>query len=92
MKKRIEFEVMFRTEFGIAIDKRKCHLGDTPEQTFKNAWNSLPKWIDKTKESIDFEQDGNHFHISFEILREMRFEFNLSVQITELCELMFRGL
>jgi len=86
MKKRTEFEVMFRTEFGIAFDKRKCHIGETPEQTFMNAWNSLPKWIDKTKETIDFDQDGNHFHISFETLRETRFDFDLSVEISELCE------
>lgn len=86
MKKRTEFEVMFRTKFGIAHDKRKCHLGETPEETFMNAWRSLPKWIDKTKESIDFEQDGNSFHISFDTFRETRFDFGLSVEVTELCE------
>jgi hypothetical protein len=86
MKKKIQFEVMFRTEFGIAHDKRKCNLGETPEETFMNAWKSLPKWIDRTKESIDFEQDGNNFHVAFETLRETRFDFGLSVEITELCE------
>ena len=85
MKKRIEFMITFRTEFGIAIDKRKCHLGETPEETFMNAWKSLPKWIDRTKEFIEWEQDGNHFRLSFETFRETRFEFDLSIEITELC-------
>lgn len=82
--KRTNFTITFRTEFGIAIDNRKCHLGETPEETFKNAWNSLPKWIDKTKEFLEFEQDNKMFHIAFETLKELRFEFNLAVEITEL--------
>jgi len=81
---RIDFIVNLTTQFGFGVDRRKCAIGITPEQTFKNAWKSLPKWIDKAWDSIEFDQDGKHFSITKLTLREFRFDFELAVETTEL--------
>jgi hypothetical protein len=86
MSKKIEFEIWFRTKFGLAVDKRKCHLGETPERTFMNAWQSLPKRIDKFKDWIEWEQDEKEFHLSFDTFKETGFNFDLSVEIKSLEE------
>lgn len=84
MKTRTEFTVHLTTEFGLGIDKRKCHLGETPEETFMNAWKSLPKRQDKNWFSITWEQDGKGFEIDRQLFRDNRFDFNLTVEQTEL--------
>ncbi len=82
--KRCKFTVWFRTEYGLAVDIRKCKLDEYPEETFKNAWCSLPKYIDKTKESIEWEQDGNKYFMSFDLFKEANFNFDESVEISNI--------
>jgi len=82
--KRTEFIVNLTTQFGVGLDRRKCALGETPERTFMNAWKSLPKRIDKTWFSIEFDQNEKHFHLTRETFREFRFDFDLAVEITKL--------
>ena len=53
----------WQTKFGIATDKRKIELKETPEETFRNALNSLPKKMHKNWEQISFDFHGNTFLI-----------------------------
>lgn len=79
-KQKIEFTINLHTEFGIGSDVRKAHKGETPEETFKNIWNSLPKRHDKNWFLISFEQDGKEFEIDRQLFRENRFDFNLTIE------------
>ena len=79
--KRILFTVHLTTEFGLGIDKRKCHLADNPEETFMNAWKSLPKRQDKNWFTITWEQDGKHFEVDRQLLFDSNFDFNSTVEI-----------
>lgn len=82
MKTRAEFTVHIATEFGLGVDKRKCHLGDTPEDTFMNAWRSLPKRYDKNWVSITWEQGDKEFKIDRQLFRDNRFHFDITVEET----------
>lgn len=83
--KRIEFTVDFRTKFGFATDKRKCHVveGDA-EGTFKNALKALPKWILKTWDVITFEMNDKEIAVMKHHLEETNFDFWNSVDVNEL--------
>jgi len=83
-KARTDFTVHLITEFGTGLDRRKCHLGETPEETFMNAWKSLPKRQNKDWLSITWEQDGKEFEVDRVIFFDNRFDFDLTVEQTEL--------
>lgn len=80
MKRRTQFNVHLTTEFGLGLDRRTCKTGETAEETFMNAWKSLPKRHDKNWVSIDFEFEGKSFDISSELFRENRFDFELTAE------------
>lgn len=84
MKKIIDFNIHLTTEFGLGLDKRKCHLGETPEETFMNAWKSLPKNQDKRWFSITWEQDGKEFEVGRQLFQDNRFDFDLTVEQTDI--------
>lgn len=83
MKTRTDFNVHVKTEFGLGLDRRKCHLGKTPEETFMNAWKSLPKRHDKNWLSINWEQDGKDFEVDRQLLRDNDFDFDSTVEVAE---------
>lgn len=84
MRQRIDFTVHLNTPFGFGLDNRKCHIGETPEETFLNAWKSLPKRQDKNWISIVWQQNNKEFEVSRGLLRECRFDFNAVVETTDL--------
>ena len=71
----------WQTKFGMANDKRKAELKETPEETFRNALNSLPKKMQKNWEQISFDFNGNTFLIMKRWLIETNFNFELSHEI-----------
>ena len=71
----------WNTKFGSATDKRKIEIKETPEETFINALNSLPKKIQKNWEQIYFDFHGNTFLIMKNWLIETDFNFELSHEI-----------
>ena len=71
----------WQTKFGSATDKRKIELKETPEETFRNALNSLPKKIQESWEQISFDFHGNTFLIMKRWLIETNFNFELSHEI-----------
>ncbi len=73
----------WNTKSGMAIDKRKTELKGTPEETFRNALNSLPKKIQKNWEQISFDFHGNTFLIMKHWLIETDFNFELSHEILQ---------
>ena len=80
----IEFTINTTNEFGIGIATRKCKMGLTPEDTFRNALNKLSKLLSKQWFMIEFEFDNNLFSISKSLLHETGFNFHQSVTIEEL--------
>ena len=73
----------WQTKFGSATDKRKIELKETPEETFINALNCLPKKIQKNWEQISFDFKGNTFLIMRHWLIETNFNFELSHKILQ---------
>jgi len=83
-KTRIDFKVHLHTEFGLGLDLRKAHLGDTPEETWKSILNNLPKNQQKRWFSITWEQDEKEFDMSREGWFDSDFNFDESVEVVEL--------
>lgn len=71
----------WNTKFGNANDTIKVELKETPEETFRNALNSLPKQIQKNWEQISFDFHGNTFLIMKRWIIETNFNFELSHEI-----------
>lgn len=75
------FNVDFRTEFGLACAVKKCDTGDTMEQTFKNALNSLNKLQTKTWECISFPFGDEAVTVMEHHFTETNFDFEQSAQV-----------
>jgi hypothetical protein len=81
MSKMINFEVDFRTEFGAAHEERKAKESDSLEKQFNECLNSLPKWILKTWEAIEFFSGEEKIQVCKRWLDETNNDFENSHQI-----------
>jgi len=77
------FTVQFKIPQFNSIGRKglKCDIGDTYEQTFKNALKTLNKTLLKNWVSISFEIGANSIEISRHLLEETNFDFNNSISI-----------
>ena len=81
-KSKINFETCWKKgRWVYSIDE--THLGSTPEETFKNALNSLPKHISKAWESITFDFEDETIKVLKEWLNKTGWDFESSVIITQ---------
>lgn len=77
--KKITAKVSWHNPFGFVTTDVKAHPKDTPEETFREILNVLPKKVSKTWESISFD----NLEVRKDWLIETDFDFSKSHQIIE---------
>ena len=77
------FTVQFKIPQFNSIGRKglKCDIGDTYEQTFKNAIKKLNKSLSENWISIEIEIGGQTIELSKDLLIETNFDFNNSISI-----------
>ena len=72
---KTEITISGTNEFGWFTTTKTIKTDLDPEQTFINMWKKLPRHMDKTWGTMEFEQDGISFCICRNTLKETGMDF-----------------